>query len=300
MLAQRNLILHYGLRGSAYGTLIMRSLALVVLLPINLPLARRLGASSTEDASDWGGVAPRLYASSLIASVIPVTLRVGSTYVLPLLALALGCGAVEAASIVVIALCVQTCVAVSMGIQQATLMLQARHLSHGHAYLARRTTILAILLLLVLCTAVALVAAGAGRWLGAPFSSLADVQELLSSLSWYIAPLVFLKAVCGLAGQSLALSARGATSTAMLLVVNWCIGIPLTYAWAARGAAQPQDTVIRLIQAHVAVWFACAVCFAACYLHPLNARAGASPGGVVAPLAAPLLDDYEQPAGAPR
>ena len=36
VLAQRHLILHYGLRGSAYGTLIMRSLALVVLLPINL------------------------------------------------------------------------------------------------------------------------------------------------------------------------------------------------------------------------------------------------------------------------
>ena len=49
--------------------------------------------------------------------------------------------------------------------------------------------------------------------LGAPFSSLADVQHLLRSLSWYIAPLVLLKATCGLAGQYLALSARGATST---------------------------------------------------------------------------------------
>ena len=303
--AQRQLVVGYGLRGSAYGTLLMRSIALVVLVPINLPLARRL--TSTDDASEWRGVAPRLYASSLLASLLPVTLRVGSTYVLPLLALALGCGAVEAASIVVIALCVQTCVAVSMGIQQATLMLQARHLSRGHAALARRTTILAILLLLVLCAAVALVAAAAGRWLGAPFSSLADVQHLLRSLSWYIAPLVLLKATCGLAGQYLALSARGATSTAMLLVINWCVGIPLTYAWAARGAVQPSaaHTVIRLVQAHVAVWFACAVCFVACYLRPLDVCAalggdGAIEGGVVAPLATPLLDDCEQPAGAPR
>jgi len=240
----------FGVRGSALCTAAVRCLLFLSLAALHRPLLVTQGVwprapgTPSQHAALLSAVLSvfRLYAASLL----PATLRFGVAQLLTLLALRLGSSPVEAACIFLSALILDVGYSLCVGIQQANLKLTARYMSGQRAASARRAMRLAGLLLVLLAAAVGVACWMLRSTLGALFCDDPVVARGLEALSWYVAPMLLLKAASGLYGQFLAVSGRGTLATLILLLVHWCVGLPATYLYAARVGGG----VVALMQAH--------------------------------------------------
>ena len=143
----------------------------------------------------------------------------------------------------------------------ATVMLTSRHLYRYRFTLARTTMRLAALPLLLFSAIVACLSFFLGDWLGVVFSDDAEVIQCVSTLTWYIGPMVLLKASSGLHGQYLAVTGRGVVGTYLLLIVPWGMGIPASYAWASLHGGGARS----LLFVHTCAWLLTASVFAILY-----------------------------------
>ncbi|KAL1524769.1 hypothetical protein AB1Y20_019652 [Prymnesium parvum] len=220
------------------------------------------------------------------ASVLPATLRIGGFQLLTLLAFPLSNDPKQSVAVSLITLLLQASLSLCMGIQMATVMLTTRHLYRYRFALARRTMRLAALPLLAIALLVGAASYAFRQSLASPFCADAEVADLVASLSWYLAPMLLLKASSGLHGQYLAVTGRGVVGTYILVVVPWGVGLPAAYFYAAAygGGA------LSLLRVHTAAWLLTAAGFAICYSRILPASRQpptAALSAATAPLPAP-------------
>ena len=131
-----------------------------------------------------------------------------------------------------------------------------------------------------------------GSSAGSFFSVSASIAAHVAPLTAYIAPSLLLKTLAGLFGQYLAVSGRGALGTWILLLVQWCLGLPASWWWAS--ASESAD--MALMQAQTVSWFVAAACFWVAYTQLGRGTAAvAAPANVAPPLAKPLLTPSGQP-----